>query len=153
MSGIDLAYDLVPSSYDWAIQRLNSMENRIQALMVFTASFMLTGPALVAVAVDTISFTSWWFYLALAVAFVNLLVGAVFRMLGALELPGPRAEGEWPNLEETDFKWATIYWANEHFKRNTRLINLKWKGGVFMTVAFIVETTLLAVWGILQVAQ
>ena len=129
------------------------MENRIQALMVFSASFLLTEPALVALAADSVNFTSSWFLVALGAAFANLLVGAGFRMWGNLRLPGPRVEGEWLQLEEEEFKWSTIYWANEHFIHNIGLINWKWKGGMFMTAAFLIETVLLAIWGVLQVAE
>ena len=72
MTGVDLAYDLVQSSYEWAVVRLNAVENRIQALMVFSASFVLT-----ATAAADISLTSWWFYLALAMGLLNLVLGTV----------------------------------------------------------------------------
>lgn len=152
MPALDLAYDLVAASYDWAIQRLDSMESRIQALMVFSASFLLTGPAVVAIAADDVSFTSWWFYLALVTAIGNLATGAFFRIWGEVRLPKPRIESEWLNIGDDEFKWSTIYWANEHFSQNIRLINWKWKGVVLMTVAFLIETTFLTVWGLQQVA-
>ena len=82
--GVERAYDFVRTSYDWAILRLNAVESRIQALMVFSAGFIVTGPALVAVGEEDISLSSVWFYLALATAGLNLLVGAIARAWGEI---------------------------------------------------------------------
>ena len=82
LTGVDLAYGLVHSSYDWTVARLNAVENRIQALMVFSASFVLTAPVLTATAATDISLTSWWFYLALVMGGLHLLLGTIMRALG-----------------------------------------------------------------------
>ena len=50
--GVDLAYNLMQSSYDSIMSRLNAVESRIQAVMVFSASFLFTAPVLVATSGD-----------------------------------------------------------------------------------------------------
>ena len=151
VSGLDLAYDLLPATYDWMIQRLNSMENRIQALMVLSASFLLTGPALVALAVDSISFSSVWFYLALITAFSNLVTGAAMRIWGELKLPGPRGvDSGWLSLDGHEFRWSSIWWAEIHFKENERIVRWKGRSAIVMTVGFLGETLFLTLWGMGQ---
>lgn len=153
MPGIDLAYDLVPATYDWMIQRLTTMENRIQALIILSASFLLTGPALVGLAAESVDFGSWVFWTALLVAIGNLAVGVVARNWGKLDLPGPRSiEGGWLTLSDQEFKMAYIWWANEHFIHNGSLVNRKGLVAVGMSIGFLVETMLLTVWGITQAA-
>lgn len=153
MSGIDLAYELIPATYDWMMQRLNSMENRIQALMVLSASFLLTGPALVALAVEDISFDSWWFYLALTTAIANLAAGAAMRIWGELRLPGPRGvDSGWLSLDDREFKWSSIWWAQRHFEENERIVRWKGRSAICMTVLFLAETLFLTFWGMGQVS-
>ena len=150
-SGLDLAYELIPATYDWMVQRLNTMEERIQALIVLSAGFLLTGPALVALAADGIRFDSLWFYLALVAATINLATGAGMRSWGKLKLPEPRViDSEWLSAEAREFKWASIYWAKRHFDENNRLVSVKAFAAVVMTIAFLLETVFLTVWGMGQ---
>lgn len=150
-AGLDLAYDLLPATYDWTLQRLTTMENRIQALIILSASFLLTGPALVALAADNVSFDSAVFWLALGVAMLNLAGGVFARQWGKIQLPGPRSvRGGWLELSATDFKREYIRVANEHIGHNLKLVNYKGTVAVWMSGAFLLETLLLVIWGIMQ---
>ena len=62
--GVDMAYGLMQSSYDSTMNRLNAVESRIQAVMVFSASFLFTAPVLVATSESDITLNSAIFYLA-----------------------------------------------------------------------------------------
>ena len=151
VNGLDLAYDLIPATYDWMMQRLNAMESRIQALIVLSAGFLLTGPALVAVAVESVTFDSLWFYLALATSIVNLITGAAMRIWGELKLPGPRrVDSGWLSLNAGEFKWSSLWWAEQHFNENARLLRWKGRSAVLMTGVFLLETLSLTVWGMTQ---
>ena len=152
VTGVDLAYGLVQSSYEWAVVRLNAVENRIQALMVFSASFVLTAPVLISTAGADISLTSWWFYLALAMGLLNLLLGAGARATGHIKLLGlDTVRAEWLEYTEPDFKSEAVYWATEHFEKNVKTVNLKGRAVIVMTGAFLIETVALVVWGVIQV--
>ena len=153
MPGIDLAYDLLPATYDWMLQRLTTMENRIQALIILSASFLLTGPALVGLAEDNVDFGSWVFWTALAAALGNLAAGLAARNLGRVQLPGPRSlEGGWLALSERDFKREYIRVANEQIAYDLKLVNRKGVVAVLMSGVFLVETLCLTLWGVMQAA-
>ena len=77
MTSLDLTYEMIPAFYALVVQRLDAVQNRIQSLMVFSGSFLLTGPALAAVASNGISFASYWFYAAVALAVLNIVIGLV----------------------------------------------------------------------------
>ena len=84
--GLDLAYGMVQSSYDLAVSRLNAVENRIQAVMVFSASFIVTVPVLVAATNNTIALATPLSYLAAIIAGANLLIGTVTRAWSEIQL-------------------------------------------------------------------
>ena len=86
MTSLDLTYDLIPASYALVVQRLDAAQNRIQSLMVFSGSFLLTGPALAAVAAREVSFESYWFYAAMAFAAFNVVFGLIVISFGSLHL-------------------------------------------------------------------
>ena len=150
--GVDLAYSLMQGSYDLAVSRLNAVENRIQAVMVFSASFIVTVPVLVAATGDTIVLATPLFYGAAAIAVLNLLIGTVTRASGEIKLPRVYGNAHaWMDLPPYGFKFYAVEEAAKHFEDNVRTVNRK---GVFtqvMTALFLVETLLLAVWGLSQV--
>ena len=150
--GVDLAYGRIQSSYDWVLSRLNAVEGRIQALMVFSASFILTAPALVAATGSAITLASPVFLLAVGIATLNLIVGTVTRARGLIKLPGiytdPR---EWLELSAYWFKFYAVEEATEHFEVNVRTVNGKGKVVIRMTILFLLETACLVIWGLLQI--
>ena len=152
VTGVDLAYGLVQSSYEWAVVRLNAVENRIQVLMVFSASFVLTAPALVAATGNTISLGSYWFYFALGLAVLNLIIGTVTRAFGGIRLLAlNKIANEWLSLSSEWFMLYAVEAAAEHFEANLKVVNRKGQTIILMTILFLLETLLLAAWGISQV--
>ncbi len=147
--GVILAYDFVRLSYDWMMHRLNAVESRIQTLMMFSASFTVTGPVLVALLAEEASLRSGWFVAAVALALVNLLIGAVARAYGGLKLLGVhRIYDEWLERDDWEFRRSAVYWAGRHFEWNSNLVNWKSKAVAAMTLAFILEAAFILVWGL-----
>ena len=147
--GVYPAYDFVRASYDWMMHRLNAVESRIQTLMMFSASFTVTGPVLVALLAEEASLKSGWFVAAVALALLNLLIGAVARAYGGLKLLGvQRIYEEWLERTDWEFKRSAVYWAGSHFERNSDLVNRKSKAVTAMTLAFILEAAFMLVWGL-----
>ena len=147
--GVYPAYDFVRASYDWMVHRLNAVESRIQTLMMFSASFTVTGPVLVALLAEEASLKSGWFVAAVALALLNLLIGAVARAYGGLKLLGvQRIYEEWLERTDWEFKRSAVYWAGSHFERNSDLVNRKSKAVTAMTLAFILEAAFMLVWGL-----
>ncbi len=153
LPGINLAYELVQNSYDRAVTRLNAVEGRIQAVMVFSASFVATAPVLVAASGNTISLNSIWFYIALGLAILNLIAGTIMRAMGEITLPGlNRVRAEWLVLTEAEFKLEAIRWGAEHFDKNVKTINRKGHAVILMTIVFLGQTLFLVFWGWSQVS-
>ena len=152
MTSLDLTYDLIPASYALVVQRLDAIENRIQSIMVFSASFLLTGPALAAVTSSGVSFTSNWFYAAIALAAVNIVIGLPWRTLGTLHMSRPHpVDSGWLELEPEEFKWSSIWWANKNLDHNLKLVNAKGNATLLMTTILVAELALLIAWGLSQV--
>lgn len=151
MTSLDLTYDLIPAFSTLVVQRLNAIEDRIQSLMVFSSSFLLTGPALAVVSVSDVSFTSNWFYAAVFFSILNILAGLALRSIGTLHLSGPpKVESGWLELEVPEYKWSYIWWAGENFDHNLKLVNVKGTCALLMTGGLVAELTLLVVWGLSQ---
>ena len=152
MTSLDLTYDLIPASYALVVQRLDAAQNRIQSLMVFSGSFLLTGPALAAVAAREVSFESYWFYAAMAFAAFNVVFGLIVISFGSLHLPRPHdVESEWLKLDVEEFKRSSIWWANKDLDHNVNLVNAKGYSSISMAGILIAELALLIAWGVSQV--
>ena len=152
MTSLDLTYDLIPASYALVVQRLDAAQNRIQSLMVFSGSFPLTGPALAAVASNDVSFNSAWFYAAVALATLNIVIGLVSISIGTLRLIRPHElDSGWLELDVELFKRSSIQWANRNLDHNLKLVNLKGHIGIGMAGMLIAELALLIAWGVSQV--
>ena len=64
----------------------------------------------------------------MALALLNLLIGAVARAYGGLKLLGvQRIYEEWLERTDWEFKRSAVYWAGSHFERNSDLVNRKSK--------------------------
>ncbi len=147
--GVYPAYDFVQASYDWAMHRLNAVEGRIQTMMMFSASFTVTGPVIVASLVEEVSLGSAWLVAALALALLNVLIGAVARGSGEVKLLRLNAiYEEWLGLSLWEFKKRSVDWAGRHFDQNKSLVNRKGQTVLAMTIIFLVEAALMLVWGL-----
>ena len=152
MTGLDLTYEMIPAAYALVVQRLDAAQNRIQSLMVFSGSFLLTGPALAAVAARQVSFDSYWFYAAMAIAAFNVVFGLIVISFGSLHLPRPHdVESEWLKLDVEEFKRSSIWWANKDLDHNIKLVNAKGYSSISMAGILIAELALLIAWGVSQV--
>lgn len=150
--GLDLAYGMVQSSYDLAVSRLNAVENRIQAVMVFSASFIVTVPVLVAATGNTIVLTTMLFYAAATIAGLNLLIGTAARAWSEIRVLSLDSISErWLGLPDESFKLYAVEWSAEHFKANVNTVNKAGRFAILMTILFLAETILLALWGITQI--
>ena len=120
--------------------------------MVFSGSFLLTGPALAAVASNGISFASYWFYAAVALAVLNIVIGLVSASIGLLRLARPHdLDSGWLELDVEEFKRSSIWWANKDLDHNLGLVNAKIKGALVMAGVLAAELALLVIWGVLQI--
>lgn len=151
-TSLDLSYDLIPGAYALVVQRLDAVQNRIHSLMVFSGSFLLTGPALAAVADQAVTFQSYWFYAAVALAVFNVVSGLIVTSVGSLHiLRPPDVDSEWLKLDVGEFKQTSLWWSNKNLEHNVKLVNRKGHGSIAMTGILILELVLLIAWGVSQV--
>lgn len=146
-AGIDLAYDFVLPSYQWALQRWEALDSRLHTLLAFATGLTVAGPTLAAVVNETVILTRP-FWLALAVFGVLAFVGLFTRTLGTLVIIDPKIlAAEWTGLSGQDFKLHMLDVAGEHAAYNQRRVNLKGHLVTAMTVLFLIEAALLTWWG------
>lgn len=149
MLALNLAYDFVLPSYQWALARFEAGNTRLQTMLTIVASTSLAVPAVASALNETLSFTDKWFLLAGAVFLVAMAVGVYGRHTGGVALMDPRTllHG-WLNLSEADFKYGAVYWAADHFADNTKAIERKWRCAGAMLALFGIEVALLLVWAL-----
>ena len=151
---LSLAYEFVKPSYDWAMSRLNAVEGRIQTLLVFAATFTVSAPVLIASLAKDVSFTSGWFIAALAVFFVNMLVGTIAKVKGGIRvLSIQQMYEQWLDLSESVFKERAIYWAGRDFRANYTVVNTKGRVATVMSILFGVEAFLMVLWIIIHFSR
>ncbi len=153
---VDLAYEFVAPSYDWAQRRFESIERRIHTFLAFTATLTLGVPVLVTTAVDNANFAAGWFIAGMICAAIILMLGMAAKILSSISgfhlLDPDSLYKDWLRISEREFKENTVHWAGEHFKKNATLIH---KMGLMlggMHILFSAEVILLLIWVIAAIA-
>lgn len=143
---VDLAYAIAVNSYDVLMKRLDSVDGRLQTMLALFASVTAVVPA--AAAGKGLSFHSKWFYLAITAMAVAVVVTALARWLGKVELLDPSKLNQdwWLKHSEWEFKNYIIQAATEAFIKNDRLITNKWRCGFAVVCIFFLGTTCLTLW-------
>ena len=145
--GVDLAFGFVIPSYQWIITRFEAVDSRIQTLQAFIATMTFAFPAIATTLSESIQFRSPWFVAALVVAAIAVVCGVIGRSWGGIVVCSPETLYEkWLGKSEWTFKKDMVYFAGQHFAANTRLINIKGRIVVGMTILFLCETGLLLRW-------
>ena len=149
MPGLDLAYDFVQPSYQWALARFEAGNTRLQTMLAIVASVSLAVPTLARALDETLSLTDKWFLLAGVAFLAAVAVGVYGRHTGTVALADPRTLlHSWLTLPEAEFKYGALYWAADHFAHNTKTIERKWCCAGAMLTLFGVEAALLLVWAL-----
>jgi hypothetical protein len=144
---VEFAYPLATASYETALQRLDTLDGRVQGLMSFTATLMLAIPALASS--KGVSFRSGWFMAAVLLFIVANLCGIAARSKGTIQLLNPASlYKKYLHLSEWEFKSYIIYWAGKHFEHNTNLLKQRQRYLIWMLIFFLAETVALAVWAV-----
>jgi hypothetical protein len=145
--GVDQAFELAKDSYDALCQRLDAADARLQTLLTYSASFTLAVPVIVGAINKNATFTSYWFYAAMFLFVVIVIVGTVGLAYGTLRLISPKIlYEEWLGYSEWEFKKNFVFWAGVHFEQNRGLVNKKGWTAILLTMLFLGESALLVVW-------
>ena len=148
--GLDLAYDFVQPSYQWALARFEAGNTRLQTTLAVIVSASLAVPALAKALNDALSFTDKWFLFAGAVFLATVAVGVYGRHTGTVALadPGAVLDNCLEQLSEAELKYNVLYYAADHFDRNAKAIERKWHCAGAMLALFVLEVALLLVWAL-----
>lgn len=145
--GVRYSYDFVLPSYDWAIRRLDAVNDRIQSLLMFASGLTIGVPTLAKAAVPDISFGSFWFILGVVVFVGLFLFGVWARNAGSLALVDPIVLADeffWD--DEFTFKKDMVYFAGNHFDKNVEQIGDKAGWLNVVSVLFLAEMLCLVLW-------
>ncbi len=160
---LDLAYEYIPSSYEWMLRRISAVEERIQSQLAQSTIALIGIPAIVgAINGGKISWTLWAAIpgiLALA-AFFAIRIGAVRTLkIGKLATIDPGLlivdrEGFDPQsdveLDPTEFKRHLIETAGEHMRDNSEFLDKMAGRADWMGHLLIVEMVTGATWGVIS---
>lgn len=142
---IEFTYPIAVDSYEVATKRLEAADNRLQTLL----TFVVTVSAVVPTFADKrgVDFHSGWFYSAIATFGLIVFAGTYARLSGSPIVLSPEFLYEgWLHKEEWEFKKDFIIFASEDFVHNLLIAERKWKYSVLITILFVLEAVLLAVW-------
>ena len=146
--GVKHAYEYARSSYGHFFHRLDAVEGRIQALMVFASSVTLGVITLALTVPETPPATdSIWLWTAGVTYLLVIGPGLWGQTVGNLRLISP--EVLWQRSlrwDEWEFKKNMLDRSRDDFADNLRIINEKWCYYRHMNAAFAVEVVLLLVW-------
>lgn len=142
---VDLAYSIAVASFEVAAKRFDSIDGKLQTLMAFVATVSVAIPSLAAG--RGITFSSRWLYIAAVFFLVSMALGVWARLMGTLKVLMPSVLfREWLSVPGWEFKKDMIYYAGTAFDDNLKIVALKWKCTVIMTVLFVLEVLCLTAW-------
>lgn len=149
---LELAYEFVVPSQDWAIRRLEAVERRIDNLTRFIITITLALGAS-AIAIAELSSEAVTLlpdhspYISAASFLFAIVLGMYVRQMGNLSLLDPM--GLYRNYikkSEPEFRGLILFYAGKQFAANEKLIRCKSWGGTGMIILFLFEISSAAVW-------
>lgn len=141
---IDLAYDIAVESYKTGVERLDSIDARIQTLTVFTVSVIAV---VVSATAGRLSFRSCWFYAAVLLLLLSIAASLYARWTGDIWLLKPSEfHDKWLHKSPAQFKTDLIYWSGCDFLDNMKLVEDKWRLSLFAIILFALAVACLTVW-------
>ena len=151
---VDLAYEVSLKSYDWAIQRMDSIDNTIDKLLAWISSINLGVIAIVASKTSNISgyrnlselFESGYFYTSMVIFFIIILLGVITKIFGSLRLVSPKKLLSRLHKNHWLFKKDAIYLSANDFRINQIIVNRKGYISITIIVLFIFEIYFLIGW-------
>lgn len=144
---VGLAYDFVKPSYDWLQNRLDAVNSRIEFLLTFASSITVAAPVFVKALFSDIGFESLWFYAAIVAFVFCAVVGIISRAHSDLKLVSPqKLWDKWLSRSEWEFKKDAIFFAGQHFKHNTSLVNKKANSATVMSMLLVAQIVFIVLW-------
>ena len=140
---IEVIYEFVLPSYDWAVRRLDTIERRFDHLLTLTFTLTLAVPVVtiaIAGAESQPNLLHWQGVVALVLFVATAMSGIVIRQHG--ELTFMNIDGmydELGDLSPCTFKQHVAYYAGEDFARNMVFLKNKARGSDLVALLFFGE--------------
>lgn len=151
---IDLAYEIVLPSYDWAIRRLQAVEQRIENLLRLVATVTLAFPVIASATTQGTSladYATWQGIVTLVLFLTALSIGLAARRYKGIRLIDPDdLFQDHLDKHKDEFKKDFIKFAGEDFQDNIQLIEEKSTFADMIAVSFGIELVF-GVWWLLSV--
>ena len=149
--GVYTAFELITPSYQQAMQRLDAMGSRLQALLGFSGTLTIGGTVLAASLVDGIDLDSVWFGLVMVAFILTFAIGLYAPMHGNLRLLSPsKIYDLLLGGDEWTLKKDLLAFAGEDFDENMALVKWKANAAAIMSGLLLVETLLFVVWVVVE---
>lgn len=149
-ASLDLAYEYVIHSYDWARDRMDKINGRLQAMQGAVVGVALAVPVFVkAVAGEgtPVGFDSTWFIVSMVLFALAMIVGLIAQAWGTLILAEPKVfHDKYLGFDEKTFKKHALKYAGEHSTKNHETIRRKGHAMSAMAVLFLLGVGALVVW-------
>ena len=140
---IEVIYEFVLPSYDWAVRRLDTIERRFDHLLTLTFTLTLAVPVVtiaIAGAENQPDLLQWQGGVALVLFVATAISGIVVRQHG--ELTFMNIDGMYDELGDLSphtFKQHVTYYAGEDFARNMIFLKNKARGSDLVATLFFGE--------------
>jgi hypothetical protein len=144
---VNLAYEITLRSYDLAIKRADFIDDAIDKLIVWSTGLNLGIITLVLTKTNTGCLNNCFFYYAMAMFSITIILGYVAKLAGWLRTQNPRVLLEsWLHKTEWEFKKDIIYFGSDHFEKNMAYVKRKAKFLGYATLIFLLEMVVLGLW-------
>lgn len=141
------AYEVSLKSYDWCIQRSDSIDSVIDRLLAWFSSITLGVVAIVATRNEVQYFESWFFYLAILLFLAIIGIGICAKWIGSLRLIDPsELFNKYLEYSVWEFQKNIIYWSGYDFSQNQDYVNWKGKCSIYIMFCFALEIIMLGIW-------
>lgn len=146
--GLPLAYDSIYHAYEWPMRRLDAIEDRIRAILTWTATVSVGVPTL-AHATGVADWRSPLFIAAMLLFLAIGLIGLTAYWFESIQVVDPGVLFEkWRRLPEPQFRSDLLYFAGQAFQRNRALVERNANKARLLSALFMLEALLLAFWAL-----
>jgi hypothetical protein len=144
---VDVAYEFVLPSYQMLAARFEAADNRLTTVPNFAATVTLGVPILAKAIQPEMSFGSPLFVAAVLAFIAGAVLAIMGRLRGGLVLPDPAVLYE-QRLDESEweFRKNAIFFAGQHFERNSETIRRKNNVAYAVAAMFFLEIVWLVLW-------
>lgn len=144
---VTLAYEFTKSSYDWMLNRIEAMNNKIQGLLTLATAITAAMPILAKAMFDNVDFHSAWFYGVIATYILLVIIGTYGLAMGWVRLVHPSILYEkWLSDSPFEFMKDTIYFGGQDFKDNKKIIDTKSQLRNIMNILLLGELLMIIYW-------